>query len=85
MLGNASGAVVREGKGSIKTYDCDSRNGLTGHQGRRILSQIGRRRPPKYTEARRDDRGIVAGAGYARALGRTAPSVNYEPRVKRKQ
>lgn len=38
----------------------DSRSGLTGHKGRRILSQVGRRRTPNCAKTRREGCGSVA-------------------------
>jgi hypothetical protein len=86
MLGNASGAIIQGGgRVSEKLRLCESGSGLTGHERRRILSQVGRRRTPNCAKARREDRGSVSCTGYAGALARTSASMNYEPRVKRKQ
>ena len=58
----------RRGRVSENPLLCESGSGLTGHQRRRILSQVGGRRTPNGAKTRREGRGSVACTGHARAL-----------------
>ena len=60
--------LFERGRVSENRRPSNSKSGLTGHEGRCALSQVDRRRTPKYTETRRDGQGSVASTRYPRAM-----------------